>query len=190
MKSVDLFCGAGGLSAGLKLADINVVEAYDNWLPAIKTYRTNLGENAEVLDISDIESTVEHISAHSPDLIAGSPPCQDFSTAGKRKEGERANLTISFAQIVSICLPAIVLMENVPQVRLSNTYRIAKSILEKCGYRFAELVLDASYFRIPQSRKRFIMVAWLNNDKAPETFLNYLSQNSSPKKNDRKRIFG
>jgi len=159
MKSVDLFCGAGGLSLGLKEAGIEVVEAYDNWLPAITTYCANLGKSAKVLDASNVECTVEHISAHAPDVIAGSPPCQDFSTAGKRKEGERANLTISFAQIISLCLPAIVLMENVPQVRLSNTYQKPKSILKKCGYKFAEMVLDASFFRIPQSRKRFIMVA-------------------------------
>lgn len=190
MKSVDLFCGAGGLSAGLKQAGIQVVEAYDNWLQAITTYCNNLGGNAKVLDVSDVRCTVDHISNYKPDLIAGSPPCQDFSTAGKRKEGERANLTLSFAQIVSICLPKIVLMENVPQVRLSNTYGNARSILKKCGYKFAELVLDASYFQIPQSRKRFIMLAWLNNEASPKKFKEYLLQNTSPKKMTIKEYLG
>ena len=106
----------------------------------------------------------------SPDLIAGGPPCQDFSTAGNRTEGKRANLTIVFANIVIRCSPRFVLMENVPQVRRSAAYKRMLSILDDHGYRYKDFVLDASRFGVPQLRKRLFLVGWLDDDGLGDRF--------------------
>ncbi len=166
LSAVDLFCGAGGLSAGLNAAGIEVVAACDHWPAAVETYRRNLGDHVERFDLADVEASAEALAAHRPDVIAGGPPCQDFSTAGKRVEGDRANLTLSFARIVERCRPPIVLMENVPQARRSHTYARVRSLLREWDYRVAESVLDASRFGVPQLRRRFFMVGWLG-DSAP-----------------------
>ncbi len=173
MRAVDLFCGCGGLSAGLIQSGIDVVAAYDSWEPALATYRRNIGDHACQLDLSDVELSTESIRAHNPDLIAGGPPCQDFSTAGKRVEAGRANLTIAFGEIVEACQAPFFLMENVPQVRLSKTYRKTRDGLLAAGYDIAEIVLDASKCGVPQARKRFFAFGAL--DQPADRFLESIS---------------
>ena len=158
LTAVDLFCGAGGLSAGFADNGVDVLAAYDNWDTAIYTYRRNLSNHAHIADLADVENISKMISEMSPDLIAGGPPCQDFSTAGKRKEGGRANLTRAFGAIVSSCKPPFFLMENVPQVRLSVVWKETKAELARSGYTLSELVIDASHCGVPQARKRFFYI--------------------------------
>ena len=155
LNAIDLFCGSGGLSAGFTSAGVNILAAYDNWDAALASYRRNIADHAFNLDISDVEKSVREIAGFHPDVIAGGPPCQDFSSARKRMEGGRANLTIAFGDIVARCQPSFFLMENVPQVRLSDTYRQMKEHLKDAGYAISEIVLDASYCGVPQARKRF-----------------------------------
>ncbi len=155
MNAIDLFCGSGGMSAGFIDAGIDVVAAYDNWDIAIDTYRRNISDHAYTSDLADVKKAVKEISHHRPDIIAGGPPCQDFSTAGKRVEGKRANLTTVFGQIILQCKPPYFLMENVPQVRLSWTYKETRDALKKEGYEISEIILDACHCGVPQSRKRF-----------------------------------
>ena len=155
LRAVDLFCGSGGLSYGLMDAGIDVVAAFDAWETAVDTYNRNLPSHASVLDLSHVAEAADKISEFAPDMIAGGPPCQDFSTAGKRVEGRHANLTTAFSHMVHECRPDFFLMENVPQARLSPTYAKLKSLLAKDGYEFAEAVLNASLCGVPQSRRRF-----------------------------------
>ena len=189
-RAVDLFCGVGGMSAGLTQAGIDVVAAYDNWPVAVETYRRNVGGHADILDLTDIETSVERISAYGADLIAGGPPCQDFSTAGKRVEGERANLTIMYARIIERCRPPVVLMENVPQVRRSATYARVKSLLKDRGYRINEFVLDASRFGVPQIRKRFFMAGWLENRESVQRFSDWIMNFASKDRMTVKQYLG
>ena len=93
---------------------------------------------------------VERISAHTPDIIIGGPPCQDFSQAGKRQEGERANLTECFAHIVKSVRPKWFLMENVDRAQRSQAYLMARKIFVKAGYGLTEKVLNANVFGVPQ----------------------------------------
>ena len=163
-RAIDLFCGVGGLSAGLTSAGIDVVAAFDNWPVAVDTYCRNLGDHASLIDLLDIPTAVSKVSEYEPDLIAGGPPCQDFSSAGKRIEGDKANLTVAFAQIVDQCAPPFFLMENVPMVRFSAAYHWLKAILKERGYIFHECVLDASLCGVPQIRKRFFLFGCLDDD--------------------------
>ena len=143
------------MSAGFIQAGIDVLAAYDNWSVALDTYCRNIGSHVEELDLSDTKKAAEAIKEHCPDVVIGGPPCQDFSTAGKREEGGRADLTKAFAKIVVDCRPTFFLMENVPQVRLSTSYSDARKELFEAGYDLSEIVLDASYCGVPQARKRF-----------------------------------
>ena len=102
LRVVDLFCGGGGLSKGLMDAGLDVVAAFDNWPTALSFYRDNIsGHPAIKADISNLSEMIPLVESFKPDLIAGGPPCQDFSSAGKRAEGDRANLTISYAELVA-----------------------------------------------------------------------------------------
>lgn len=165
-RAVDLFCGVGGLSAGLALSGIDIVAAFDNWPTAIDAYRRNLGDHAFLLDLSDIPNAVESISEYRPDIIVGGPPCQDFSSSGKRIEGDRANLTVSFAEIVSQCLPPYFVMENVPRVRFSSAYQHLLEMLQNRGYKFYESILDASLCGVPQMRKRLFLIGFMKDSVA------------------------
>ena len=167
MRTVDLFCGAGGLSQGLTEAGFTVVGAYDNWSAAVETYEWNLQHavNIDCVNLLEVDNVVRQIKRLDVDVIAGGPPCQDFSSAGKRLEGRRASLTEAFAEIVVACKPFLVIMENVPRVRSSQAYKNARQLLEKTGYSFFERVLNANQCGVPQIRNRFFMVAWLTKRK-------------------------
>jgi DNA (cytosine-5)-methyltransferase 1 len=161
MKCVDLFCGVGGLSLGLKLSGIEVLAGIDAWAQALDVYRLNHGHDAIELDLSDVQAATLAIKRYDFDLIAGGPPCQDFSHAGKRVEGSRANLTLSFASLIAQSAPQWFIMENVDRSQNSAAYTEAREIYKKAGYGLTEKVLDASLCGVPQKRKRFFCIGKL-----------------------------
>lgn len=162
MRVVDLFCGCGGLSLGLEKAGLEVAKAYDAWEAAVKCYRLNFDHEISTTDLSNIQAAVADISPLLPDIIVGGPPCQDFSHAGKRSEGDRADLTKAFAEIVSSVRPKWFLMENVERAKSSSAYERAREIFESAGYGLTEIVLDASFCGVPQKRKRFFCIGRFN----------------------------
>jgi DNA (cytosine-5)-methyltransferase 1 len=102
------------------------------------------------------------------DLIAGGPPCQGFSFAGKRNPNDPRNrLANEYIKIVEIIRPRFLLLENVKGFKSAFSYSnkkkiyadIVKSKLEKLGYIVYTSMIDASIFGIPQSRHRFVMIA-------------------------------
>ncbi len=162
MRAVELFAGAGGMSLGLKRAGFNVVAAYDSWQAAVDIYRSNLGGYVRQADLKDIFRIAPEIVAERPDLIAGGPPCQDFSPAGDRVEGERAGLTRAFAMLVCVVRPKWFLMENVPQAANSEAWRDARAMLVKAGYGLTETKMNASFYGVPQARKRLFVIGKLD----------------------------
>lgn len=160
MRVVDLFAGCGGMSLGLKQAGFNVVGAFDNWDPAIAIYRENFKHPIHKADLCNV-GVIDIIRSHKPDLIAGGPPCQDYSIAGKRSIGKRANLTIRFAEIVATVRPSWVVFENVYNIEKFQTLPAMKKILSEAGYGFSAMVLDASRCGVPQRRKRYFLVGKL-----------------------------
>jgi DNA (cytosine-5)-methyltransferase 1 len=113
-------------------------------------------------------------------MIIGGPPCQDFSSAGKRDETlGRADLTVSFANIVSETQPEWFVMENVERIMKSHILKDALQIFKNAGYGISYQVLDASYCGVPQARKRFFLVG---HKYSSDNFLNpYFSKNQSSK---------
>lgn len=163
-RVVDLFSGCGGLSLGFQNAGFEIVGAFDNWEPAVEAYKRNFDHPISNLDLGS-EEALKVISKLRPDIIVGGPPCQDFSHAGKRNEDlGRADLTISYANIVVKVKPKFFVMENVDRALTSKRYAEAKKVLEKAGYRLIEKVLDASLCGVPQKRKRLFVIGGLKED--------------------------
>ncbi|MDA7857974.1 DNA cytosine methyltransferase [bacterium] len=190
LKVVDLFAGCGGFSLGFMQAGYSVVAAFDNWGPAIDIYKKNFKHDIINLDLSNIESH-KKILEYKMDIIVGGPPCQDFSSAGKRNEElGRADLTVVYAQIVSKVKPKYFLMENVDRIVKSCRLKEAVNIFKNSGYALSYQMLEASYFGIPQIRKRFFMFGELdgkdhvleyyfekNKSKKPTTVRDYFRNN-------------
>ncbi len=164
LKAIDLFCGGGGLSKGLSDAGIEIVAAFDNWDTAINFYRKNIPSHPiEKLDLMDSKSVSAYLLKYDFNMIVGGPPCQDFSSAGKRDEnGGRANLTLSFAETISILRPDFFIMENVDRAQKTQTFTEALTIFKQAGYGLTVAVLDASLCGVPQKRKRVIVFGILN----------------------------
>lgn len=159
---VDLFCGCGGLSRGLGEAGFDVRAGFDNWEDAIAVYRENNPDHeARALDLSDEDATVEAVAPYRPFLIAGGPPCQDFSAAGGRSEGDRANLTVTYARVVRRVRPVCFIMENVPEAAKSAALKQAMEVFRGAGYGLTLKILNASLCGVPQLRKRMFLVGML-----------------------------
>lgn len=162
MKCVDLFAGCGGLSLGLINAGIDVVAAIDNWEKAIDVYNKNFDHPCYMHDLTDEEGCLEIIHKYKPDMLVGGPPCQDFSSAGKRDESlGRADLTYHYANIISSYKPKWFVMENVERIKKSGILRDVIEQLMENGYGLSSVVLDASFCGAPQARKRFFLIGEL-----------------------------
>lgn len=162
LKAVDLFCGCGGLSLGFQNAGFDVLAAFDKWKAALDVYKNNFSHISGELDLSDVKASVNEIIQYKPDIIIGGPPCQDFSSAGKRNEDNgRGDLTVDYAMIVSAIRPEWFVMENVARIIKTDKLTKAKALFKNAGYGLSCRVLDASFCGVPQKRKRFFMIGKL-----------------------------
>lgn len=181
--AVDLFSGAGGLSLGLEQAGWTVAVAVDFDQRALDTHRANLPGLALNLDLGkpeDRERLIGLLKGKNIDLIAGGPPCQPFSRAGRSKikslvdagardpQDLRRELWRAYLEIVTEVKPRAVLMENVPDMALGDDFRVVRTIVEtletletldRSRYHTQITLADAYKFGVPQHRKRLIVLA-------------------------------
>ncbi len=171
---IDLFSGCGGLSLGFQKAGFKLLEGYDNWQPAVDTYNANLNHPATKLDLGNVDETISELSKYRDGTdfpaIIGGPPCQDFSSAGKRIEGARADLTEKYAAIITTLQPPFFLMENVARAKTANAFNNALQIMRKAGYHIHHEVIDASLCGVPQRRKRLITIGTHSESITNEIF--------------------
>lgn len=131
-----------------------------SWL---SVYQKNFEHECKMLDLSNIKDSVAEIESKHPDMIIGGPPCQDFSSAGKRDEDNgRGDLTVNYAQIINRIRPKWFVMENVERITKTQKLIDAKKIFKEAGYGLSWQVLDASKCGVPQKRKRFFMIGKLH----------------------------
>jgi len=162
MKVIDLFCGCGGLSLGFQNAGYDIIASYDYWSKAGETYANNFDHPYFNLDLSK-EENYSQIITKDIDMIIGGPPCQDFSSAGKRDESNgRADLTVHFSRIIALHKPKWFVMENVEQIVKSKALADAKINFKDAKYGLSQIVLNASQCGVPQNRKRFFLIGELN----------------------------
>lgn len=179
MKCIDLFCGCGGLSLGFINAGFEIVASIDNWEKSLDVYKCNFEHDVILQDLTDEDKAVEIIYNYNPELIMGGPPCQDFSSAGKRDETRsKATLTYNFANIVCKYKPKWFVMENVERIKTSNTLKNISQQLQNNGYGLTAVILNASYCGVPQARNRFFLIGEMNGkNNALESFIkNKLSE--------------
>lgn len=113
LTAVDLFAGCGGMSLGFQQVGFDVLAAFEFWNAAADCYAMNFNHPVYRVNLADTDAAVKIIQPMRPNVIIGGPPCQDFSSAGKRSEADRASLTESFAKIVAEVHPVCFVMENV-----------------------------------------------------------------------------
>ncbi|NCO76635.1 MAG: DNA cytosine methyltransferase [Cyanobacteria bacterium] len=163
---VDLFSGAGGMSQGLSDAGLNPIISVEINEIASATYQKNFPSCFHICD--DInkfrpKEILDLINAPEIHLIAGGPPCQGFSVAGKRKEDDPRNyLFREFIRVVSEINPWYVVMENVPGILTMKNGAIKENIFqafEEIGYRVSVAILETASFGVPQIRPRAIFIA-------------------------------
>lgn len=181
MRTVDLFSGCGGLSLGFMRAGYNIVAAFDNWDEAIDVYNQNFDHPIIKLDISKLDGDYDVIKKFDPEIIIGGPPCQDFSSAGKRDEElGRADLTVEFADVVTHIRPQWFVMENVSRAPKSQRYQSAIKRFKAAGYGLTLETVDASYHGVPQTRKRTFLIGQLGG--TDNALLPYLTKKNTPNK--------
>ncbi len=167
ISSIDLFCGAGGLTLGLKRNEIDCKIAVECEKDFAETFKLN---NKNAITIRDDIAKVcflKLLKNKKIDLVCGGPPCQGFSTVGKKNEkDERNSLFWQFLRTVDEVNPKIVLFENVAGFRrLYNgvAYHTLVYELEKKGYKVQSKIMDAANFGAPQHRKRTIVIGCKKN---------------------------
>ena len=158
MNAIDLFCGAGGFSAGLERAGIDVRYGFDLNERALETFAHNHRGTAVQHTIT--EEVPDEFQNLDVDLVFGSPPCKGFSDARgtRRLDDERNQLVFAFIQWVSQLQPAYVLMENVAGMTTISDEFLAAIEREyaDAGYTVYWETLNAADFGVPQTRERVI----------------------------------
>lgn len=190
----DLFAGCGGLSLGLSLAGLNGVFAVERDKMAFSTLSANLLEGRdvpvpqfewpdwldrkawgidEILEQHPLELSKLQGKVH---VLAGGPPCQGFSFAGKRLESDPRNqLFEKYVEMVKAIQPAAIVLENVPGMKVAHKAKFWKELgitqvkpqsyydklvesLDRVGYQVLGRIVDSSLFGVPQKRPRLIVI--------------------------------
>ena len=200
---IDLFAGCGGLSLGLYQAGWKGLFAIEKNAFAFETLKFNLIDNKKHFDwpqwLPQKEHDINEVLANyskqlkslrgKVDLVAGGPPCQGFSMAGKRVEDDvRNQLVFSYIKFIDLVKPKMILFENVKGFTYAfdkgksedsqnepYSQKVARE-LDKLGYNIKAHVIDFSEYGVPQRRKRFILVGIQKQLGSPADFENLLKE--------------
>lgn len=171
--AIDLFCGAGGLTQGLKSAGFKVLAAIDIEPLAIETYSEN-HQDVVIVKQGDIRTIVPKdlrlklgLKRGELDLIAGCPPCQGFSTLRTRNKSQSAcdlrnDLIFEYLRFVEEFRPKAIMLENVPGLARDDRIHQVLEAIKKMGYfvdKNTVKVEDAADYGVPQRRRRMILLS-------------------------------
>lgn len=164
IEAVDLFCGVGGLTAGLIQSGIMVKAGYDIAEECRFAYEHN--NKATFINKDVAEVTASEISAWysegSVRLLAGCAPCQPFSTYNQGKDTTKDKkwpLLYHFSRLIKEVQPELVTMENVPDVIKHQVYHDFIEELEKLGYMVTAQEVACVQYGVPQTRRRHVILA-------------------------------
>ncbi len=195
---IDVFAGAGGISLGLFKAGWTGIFAIEKSKMAFETLKYNLVgkknhfEWPEWLPLSELD--IDHVLniyeenlknlQGSIDLVAGGPPCQGFSVAGRRnRNDERNKLVHSYIEFIKLVRPRVILLENVTGFKTGFTFDEIREraysdyVSEKLtalNYSVDHKIINFSDYGVPQRRRRFILVGFQENKG--ESFFNLLQK--------------
>mgnify|MGYP003321880870 CR=1 FL=1 len=169
VEVVDLFCGIGGLTCGLRKSGLKVVAGLDNDKTCAYAYEHNnhakfYEKNIRKVKGNEIKS---YYSRKALKILVGCAPCQPFSNMSfkrfkntSRKTDDKYNLLLEFGRLIKEVKPTIVSMENVPEIRKTEVYGKFLNILKENGY-FTDggHIVYCPDYGIPQNRRRFVILA-------------------------------
>ncbi|MEM8695915.1 MAG: DNA cytosine methyltransferase [Pseudomonadota bacterium] len=162
---VDLFCGVGALSHGLKLAGCKILAGYDTDARCKYAFEKNNGGKFFKRDVGEMSpyDITGHYSGNAPTVLAGCAPCQPFSTYKQRySEDPQWGLVTKFAEIAAVVKPDFITMENVPALKRyknGEVFAEFKRILNDAGYPIRVVLARCELFGVPQKRRRLVVVA-------------------------------
>ncbi len=166
---VDLFCGVGGLTCGMKQAGFNVVAGFDNDKTCEYAYSFNNQTNFICRNIREVEARdIDNCYSEGADkILVGCAPCQPFSTmsykrfkSSSRELDGKYDLLKEFGRLIKGVSPSIVSMENVPEIRNSGVFEdFIKTLQDEGYYTDGGQVVYCPDYGIPQNRHRFILLA-------------------------------
>lgn len=175
IEVVDLFCGIGGLSYGMKSAGFHILAGFDLDHTCQYAYETNTGGEFIYKDVTAVtaDDILPRYSKGAIRVLAGCAPCQPFSSyafKNKEKDPDKYDLLYEFGRLVREVNPDIVTMENVPAIRKFKLKPVLQdfiSALEIEGYHVWCDVVYCPDFGIPQTRKRLVLIASKLGDVEP-----------------------
>ncbi len=174
---IDLFAGVGGLSYGFsKHPQFNIIAANEIDKDISNAYKLNHPDvemfNCDINLLTE-EMLIKALNGKQIDIVVGGPPCQSYSTLGKRQMDDRANLFKQYKRVLKILQPKAFVFENVVGILSMDKGTLFKQIqieFEELGYKLQHKVLDAVNYGVPQHRERVILVGFKgeNNFVYPE----------------------
>lgn len=191
INTIDLFCGAGGLTLGFERQGFNTIGASDYQEDTLNTFKSNFPNVTTVQeDIRELgsEELLDEAGYDKEDIdaIIGGPPCKGFSMAGERDPDDpRNSLFEEYIRIVSHIEPRVVMMENVKGILSMKDGAYADKILKelrKLGYSVKYRILNSADYGVPQSRERVIWIGFKNGDKISFPDPTHHSESSGQKK--------
>lgn len=181
MRTVDLFCGAGGSSAGARLAGATIVGAIDACPLAAATFRANFPEARVVCDrLDDSNGPSLFGDIGQVDLLLASPECTNHSVArGNRAVCSESQRSAAYVlPFIKAWRPSFVVIENVTRMRRWSGWEDFQDTMRAAGYRLDLHVLDASDFGVPQTRRRMFLVC--SREGAAPIVVNGRGKNTIP----------
>lgn len=169
LTAVDVFCGCGGVTEGLKRGNIKVIAAIDNNPIACRTYKHNHPDvhlyDKDINDINVQDIYSRHFDKRNLDLLVVCAPCQPFSSQNKALNSmeDHLKLILNAVEFARVLKPKLIFFENVPGITRNGFRWIIGDLriqLEKLSYVVCEPeTVDAADYAVPQRRKRAIMFA-------------------------------
>lgn len=162
--AIDLFAGAGGATAGLRLAGFDVLAAAENDPVATRSFAAN---HLDVVMAGDVRSMEPGrlrrylgLQRGDLDLLKACPPCQGFSSLSRgQTDSDRNDLVLDVYRFMRDLAPRALLLENVPGLCKDERLKTLTDALARLGYRHAHYIVDAQQFGVPQRRRRLIVLA-------------------------------
>lgn len=163
IATVDLFCGAGGLTHGFEQAGLPVKVGYDIDPACRFPYEHNNKAKFILQDIENVSGSdlAEHFSGSSIKILAGCAPCQPFSNYSRRYNDKQSKwkLLQDFVRLVKESEPDIISMENVLQLKYHSVFQEFIENLESLKYDIEPYEVNCLNYGIPQSRRRLVLLA-------------------------------
>ena len=161
--AIDLFCGAGGLSYGMKQAGIKILAGIDIDPTCQHPFAVNVGADFHRRDVADlsVEFAASLFGDNDLRVLAGCAPCQPYSsyTNSSAVREDEWQLLSKFGELVEGLRPEVVTMENVPRLEKHSIFKEFLAVLDAAEYQYTYDVVRCAEYGVPQTRRRLVLLA-------------------------------